>query len=97
MTLKDRMTAIRKAITDDNECKDQPIDANAVILGRFLEGCTPADSFGPGVTIMTTDDIISALSDMADISQDDVNRALATLGYKPGRNTVGSFGWMIKR
>lgn len=97
MTLKDRMAAVRRAITEDTEQNEQPIDANAVILGRFLEGCSPVDSFGPGVTIMTTDDIISALGDMADISQDDVNRVLSSLGYKPGRNTVGSFGWMIKR
>ena len=97
MSLKNRKNAIRKAITEDNEAKEQPIDANAVILARFLEGCYPVESFGPGVTVMTTDDIISSLSDMADIGQDDVNRVLAKLGYKPGRNSVGSFGWMIKR
>ncbi len=94
MSLKNRMDAIRKAITEDPEAKE---DANAVILGRFLEGCYPVESFEPGVTIMTTDDIISSLSDMADLGQADVNRVLAELGYKPGRNSVGSFGWMIKR
>lgn len=97
MTLKDRMDAIRKAITEDNEGKEQPIDANAIILGRYLEGCYPVETFGPGVAIMTTDDIISDLSDMADLGQADVNRVLAEHGYKPGRNSVGSFGWMIKR
>ena len=97
MSLKNRMDAILKAIDEDNEAKEKPVDAKAIILGRFLEGCEPVETFSPGVTIMTTDEIISSLSDMADLEQADVNRVLAELGYKPGRNSVGSFGWMIKR
>lgn len=46
---------------------------------------------------MSTDEIISALSDMADLSQADVNRALVVIGYKPGRNNAGSFGWLMKK
>lgn len=45
---------------------------------------------------MTTDEIISSLRDMADLTQADVNQVLATIGFKPGRNSVGSFGWMMK-
>lgn len=33
---------------------------------------------------------------MADITQADVNRVLAVLGYKPGHNSAGSFGWLMK-
>lgn len=95
--MKDRLDALRKGVDGIKKNEEEPVDANAVILGHFLEGCTPVDSFGPGVTIMTTDDIISALGDMADISQGDVNRVLAELGYVPGRNTAGSFGWLMKR
>ena len=76
--------------------KSGEIDANAIIVRSFLQGKAPTESFGPGVKIMTTDEIISALSEMADLSQDDVNRVLAFLGYRPGRNNAGSFGWMMK-
>lgn len=97
MSMKDRLDALRTGLEGIEKNKENPVDANAVILGRFLEGCVPVDQFGPGVTVMSTDDIISALSDMADISQADVNRVLAVLGFKPGRNTAGTFGWLMKR
>lgn len=73
-----------------------PLDANVTILDSYLDGFTPVDEYRPGVIIMTTDEIISALGEMADISQDDVNRALVTKGFKPGRNSSGSFGWFMK-
>lgn len=94
--MKDRLDALRKGTEGIRKDKENPVDANAIILGRFLEGFVPVDSFGHGVTVMSTDDIISALTDMADITQADVNRVLAILGYKPGRNTAGSFGWLMK-
>lgn len=77
--------------------KADPVDATAVILGSYLQGYLPVDSFGPGVAIMTTDDIIAALADMADLSQRDVNRFLAANGFNLGRNSSGLFGWMMKR
>ena len=97
MSRKEQLDAVRKGVRNINRAKENPVDANAVILGRFLEGYVPVNQFGPGVTLMSTDDIITALSDMADISQADVNRVLAGLGYKPGRNSAGSFGWLMKR
>lgn len=97
MSMKDRLEALRKGVEGIKKDKEEPVDANAIILGRFLEGCVPVDQFGPGVTVMSTDDIISALADMAEITQTDVNRVLAVLGYKPGRNSAGSFGWLMKR
>lgn len=97
MSMKERLDALRKGKENIEKAKENPVDANAIILGCFLEGFIPVDQFGPGVTVMSTDDIISSLSDMADISQADVNQVLATIGYKPGRNSVGSFGWMMKR
>lgn len=97
MSMKERLDALRKGVEGIRKDKEEPVDANAVILGCFLEGYVPVDRFGPGVTVMTTDDIISALADMADISQADVNRVLAVLGYKPGRNSAGSFGWLMKK
>lgn len=57
---------------------------------------SPSTNTAPGVTVMTTDEIISALSDMADLEQAAVNQVLATIGYKPGRNEAGSFGWLMK-
>lgn len=97
MSMKERLDALRKGKENIRKAKENPVDANGVILGRYLEGFIPVDQFGPGVTVMSTDDIITALSDMADITQADVNRVLATIGYKPGRNSVGSFGWLMKK
>lgn len=48
------------------------------------------------MVIITTDDIIAALGPMADISRASVSNALISLGFRPGRNTAGSFGWMMK-
>lgn len=96
MSMKERLDALRKGVEGIRKDKEDPVDANAVILGCFLEGYVPVDRFETGVTVMTTDDIIGSLSAMADISQADVNRVLAVLGYKPGRNNVGSFGWLMK-
>lgn len=96
MSMKDRLDALRKGVDGIKKNEEKTVDANAIILGRYLKGYVPVDEFGPGVTVMTTDDIIAALSDMADISQGDVNRVLAVLGYVPGRNTAGSFGWLMK-
>lgn len=97
MSINDRINALRKGKKNIDEAKKQPVDANAVILGNFLRGYVAVEEFGPGVTVMTTDDIISALADMADLTQSEVNRVLATIGFKPGRNTAGSFGWLMKR
>lgn len=97
MSIKERIDAFNKGRRNIENAKTEPVDANAVIIGNFLQGYIPVDSYGPGVTIITTDEIISQLSDMADLTQDDVNRVLATIGYKPGRNDAGSFGWMMKR
>lgn len=97
MSINDRINAFRKGKKNIDEAKKQPVDANAVILGNFLRGYVAVEEFGPGVTVMTTDDIISELADMADLTQSEVNRVLATIGFKPGRNTAGSFGWLMKR
>lgn len=98
MSIKERIDALRKGKKGIEEARENGgVDANAVILGRYLQGCVPADEFGPDVEIKTTDDIIADLADMADLTQTDVNRVLATLGYTPGRNTSGAFGWMLKR
>ena len=97
MSFKERLDAARKGMENIKKAKTEPVDPNGIIIGRYLEGYIAVDEFGPGVIVMTTDDIISALSDMADVSQSDVNRVLATIGYKPGRNSVGSFGWLMKK
>lgn len=76
--------------------KAKQIEPDAAILLSYLEAYTPADKFGPAVVIITTDDIIAALGPMADISRASVNNALISLGFRPGRNTAGSFGWMMK-
>lgn len=96
MSMKERLDALRKGMKNIEEAKENPVDYKAVILGRFLKGYIPVDEFGPGVTVISTDDIIAALTDMDDFSQSDVNRVLADIGFKPGYNTAGSFGWLMK-
>ncbi len=97
MSIKQRIDAFHKGKENIDKAKDAPVDANAVIIGNFLQGYVPVDKFGPGVTVITTDTIISELADMADITQAEVNQVLATIGFKPGRNNAGSFGWLMKR
>lgn len=46
---------------------------------------------------MATDEIISELTSMADLEPAEVNRCLASMGYLPGRNDAGVFGWLLKR
>lgn len=96
MSRKEQLDAVRKGVQNINRAKEEPVDANAVIIGNFLQGYIAVDEYGPGGTVMTTDEIISALSDMADLEQAAVNQVLATIGYKPGRNEAGSFGWLMK-
>ena len=96
MSRKEQLDAVRKGVRNINRAKEDPVDANAIIIGNFLQGYIAVDEYGPGVTVMTTDEITSALSDMADLEQADVNRVLAVLGYKPGHNSAGSFGWLMK-
>lgn len=96
MSMKERLDALRKGKDNIAKAKNEPVDANAVILGHYLRSYVPAGEFGPDVVIMTTDEIISALAEMADLEQAEVNRELAAIGYTPGRNDAGSFGWMMK-
>ena len=90
------MDAVRNALTKDPESKT-PVDANTVVIEAFLQGFVPVDAYSPGVIVMTTDDIISALGEMVDLDQCTVAGVLAGLGFRPGRNNAGSFGWLMKQ
>lgn len=98
MSIKSIHDAIVQALADDEKAKpaDLPTDPSTIILRQFLAGAPPVETFGPGVSVMSTDDIIQELSNMADLSQLQVNLALTSLGYRLGRNTAGSFGWLIR-
>ena len=76
---------------------ETPSDVVPMILGSYLDGFIPVDSYTAGVAIKSTDDIISDLASMADLTQEQVNWTMASLGYRPGRNSAGSFGWMMKK
>ena len=76
--------------------KATPMDANFILITNYLRGYVPTAEYGPGVTVVTTDDIIAALADMAELEQNDVNNILVACGYSPGRNDTGSFGWLMK-
>lgn len=76
--------------------KAAPMDANFILITNYLRGYMPTAEYGPGVTVVTTDEIIAALADMAELEQSDVNNILVACGYSPGRNDTGSFGWLMK-
>ena len=79
-----------------NGAKTAPMDANFILITNYLRGYVPTAEYGPGVTVVTTDEIIAALADMAELEQNDVNNILVACGYSPGRNDTGSFGWLMK-
>lgn len=72
-------------------------DTNTIIVEEYIKRYAPVDTFGPGVVIITTADIINELADMADLDPDEVNAVLIREGYRPGRNNSGSFGWMMRQ
>lgn len=77
--------------------EDSPkMDTNTIIVQEYIKRYAPADTYGPGVIIQTTADIINELADMADLDPDEVNAVLIREGYRPGRNNSGSFGWMMR-
>lgn len=95
-TFKDDVrNAIHRADVGD---KDQysATSTNTIIVEEYIRGYAPADSYGPGVIIHTTGDIINELADMADLDPDEVNAVLIREGYHPGRNNSGSFGWLMR-
>lgn len=77
--------------------EDSPkMDSNTIIVQEYIKRYAPADTYGHGVIIQTTADIINDLADMADLDHDEVNAVLIREGYRPGRNNSGSFGWMMR-
>lgn len=90
--------AIRSAagnMTPDSDEKPM-VDCNAIIIEEYLVRYSPAETFGAGVVIQTTADIINSLADMDDLTHDEVNAVLIRQGYHQGRNGSGSFGWMMR-
>ena len=70
------------------------IVADTLTMSEYLNDYMPVDRYTHGVVIKTTDELIAELDD---ITKTDVNRVMVALGYKPGRNDSGSFGWMLRR
>lgn len=61
-------------VSKDEDSPSQ--DTNAIIVEEYIKRYAPADSFGTGVIIQTTADIINELADMADLDHDEVNAVL---------------------
>lgn len=93
---EDAMNRATGMMSPDSEDESPKMDCNSIILEQYLTRFTPAEKFGQGVMIQTTADIISELSDMADLDHDEVIAVLIRQGYRPGRNNSGSFGWMMR-
>lgn len=71
------------------------INPASEILNSYLDGFTPAQSFGEGVYVLSTDEIISDLDVMAELDKETVNAALVSRGFVCGRNSHGTFGWLV--
>lgn len=94
-TIDDMMRRATGNMTPDSDNESQEMNCNIIILEEYLALHSPVESFGGGVIIRTTADIISELSDMAELTVDEVNAVLIRRGFLPGRNKSGSFGWMM--
>lgn len=81
----------------NDEAEKNAPSVNSIIIEEYLTRFAPAGKYGPGVMIQTTADIISELSDMADLDPDEVNAILIHHEYRPGRNNSGSFGWLMRQ
>lgn len=93
---EDAMNRATGMMSPDSEDESPKMDCNTIILEEYLTRYSPAETFGQGVFIQSTADIISELADMADLTADEVNAILIRQGYRPGRNNSGSFGWMMR-
>lgn len=80
----------------DRAEQDMLSDANRIIIEAYLSAYEPHNGISPGLVVLTTDDIIEALGSMADISQADVNHVMVVLGFEPGYNAAGSYGWLMR-
>lgn len=94
-------SAIRKAMKSNAveeilDKEDPQMNTNVIILEEYLKRYKPISSAVGGVIITSTADIMSELGDMADLKPDEVNAVMIRLGYRPGRNKSGSFGWMMQ-
>ena len=94
-------SAIRKAkksnaVEEMLDKEDTQVNTNVIILEEYLKRYKPISSALGGVIITSTADIMSELGDMADLKPEEVNAVMIRLGYRPGRNKSGSFGWMMQ-
>lgn len=94
-------SAIRRAkgsnaVEEILDKEDPQVNTNVIILEEYLRRFKPIQSATGGVIITSTADIMSELGDMAYLKPDEVNAVMIRLGYRPGRNKSGSFGWMMQ-
>lgn len=78
---------------------NEEVSNNILILREYIKRYSPVETYIPGggaTQISTTADIISDLSDMADLTPDEVNSVMFERGFRLGRNNVGSFGWILQ-
>lgn len=86
-------TTAGKNIPDSGEVKVSP---NMQILGEYLTGFSAPPIFEKGVLVRPTADIIADLQEMAELTHEEVNAAMLFYGFRPGRNSSGSFGWLMR-
>lgn len=82
-----------KNIPDSGKVEVSP---NMQILGEYLAGFSAPPTFEKGVLVRPTADIIADLQEMAELTHDEVNAAMLLYGFRPGRNSSGSFGWLMR-
>lgn len=65
--------------------------------GLSRNNLPPQEANIEGVTLMTSDDIIRALSDMCDLDINAVAAAMIDAGYKMVFTSHGKHGWALER
>jgi hypothetical protein len=79
----------------DQSMNEQQPGWKVILLG-WLMSYEVASAMGKGVRLFTTADIISELSDMCDLTPNDVADVLASLGYSFVTDGLGQHGWLLK-
>lgn len=77
--------------------KDKEIKGLALIVAQYLANYTPADDHTEiGVIIRSTEEIITDLADMADLTSNVVANTMLNMGYTVVFLRDGRHGWAMK-
>lgn len=68
-----------------------------IVLEGYLRGWAPAQSYTPGTTLKTSQDIVNDLEDMTELTAATVSSVMTQLGFRTHFCAGGPHGWMMTR